>query len=48
MNVPQPDQVEKKHELLLFLFLTIVLAPTIAVSAIAGYGFFIWISQMLS
>lgn len=48
MNSPQQTQTGKKQELLLFLFLTIVLAPAIAVSAIVGYGFFIWISQMLS
>ncbi|HAG95764.1 MAG: nitrate reductase [Pseudomonadales bacterium] len=48
MNSPEPTQADKKQELLLFLFLTVVLAPAIAVAAIGGYGLFIWISQMLS
>ncbi|AUM13916.1 hypothetical protein [Ketobacter alkanivorans] len=48
MNSLDQTKVEKKSELMLFLFLTIVAAPAIAISAIAGYGLFIWVSQMLS
>lgn len=48
MNSLEQKTVEKKHELLLFLFLTVVAAPAVAVSAIGGYGLFIWVSQMLS
>jgi nitrate reductase NapE len=48
MHNTDQSHSEKKHELFLFLFLTIILAPAISVAAIGGYGFFIWISQMLS
>jgi nitrate reductase NapE len=31
-----------------FLFLAIVLAPVIAVLVVSGYGFLVWIFQMLA
>ena len=31
----------------MFLFLTVVLAPVLAVAAVGGYGFVVWILQML-
>jgi nitrate reductase NapE len=43
-----PDQApERRRELLVFLFLTVVLAPVLAVAIVGGYGFLIWISQMI-
>ena len=40
-----PDQ--KKEELRTFLFLTVVLVPGLSVIVVAGYGFIIWMSQLL-
>ncbi|WP_271271179.1 nitrate reductase [Aliamphritea hakodatensis] len=31
-----------------FLFLTGVIAPAVAVSVVVGYGFIVWISQILT
>jgi nitrate reductase NapE len=41
------SEPNKKDELKSFLFLTVVLAPVVAVTIVSGYGFTIWISQML-
>lgn len=38
----------RAEELRSFLFLTIVTAPVIAGVVIAGYGFLVWILQMLT
>jgi len=39
--------VEKRRELFVFLFLTLVLAPVIAVLVVAGYGFLVWMVQLV-
>jgi len=44
---PIPQKTERRRELLAFLFLTVVLAPVLAVAIVGGYGFLIWISQMI-
>jgi len=41
------SKVQKRDELKSFLFLTVILAPVLAVTIVSGYGFAIWISQML-
>ena len=41
------SEPKKKDELKSFLFLTVILAPVVAVNIVSGYGFTIWISQML-
>lgn len=38
----------KRRELQLFLFLTVVLFPVLAVGIIAAYGFIVWMWQLLS
>ena len=38
----------RKRELRAFLFLTVVLAPVIAVALVGGMGFTIWIYQMIA
>ena len=38
----------KKRELLMFLFLTIVLAPALAAGIVGAYGFVIWIYQLIA
>jgi len=42
-----PQKTERRRELLAFLFLTVVLAPVLAVAIVGGYGFLIWISQII-
>lgn len=45
-----PEHREKasvREELKAFLFLTVVLAPVLSVLIVAGYGFAVWIGQML-
>jgi nitrate reductase NapE len=37
----------KKRELIVFLFLTFVVAPVLAVIVVAGYGFCVWIYQII-
>ena len=39
---------EKKPELLSFLFLTVVLAPVLSVALVGGYGFAIWMIQLIA
>ena len=48
MSAEIDDHQEKKQELLLFLLLTVVLAPVLAVATIGIYGFAIWFSQILT
>jgi periplasmic nitrate reductase NapE len=34
--------------LLVFLFLTVVLAPMLAVAIVGGYGFMVWMYQLFA
>jgi len=38
----------RKQELIVFVFLTLVLAPVLAIATVGGYGLSIWVYQMLS
>jgi periplasmic nitrate reductase NapE len=38
----------KAQEMRAFLFLTIVLAPLLSVAIVGGYGFFVWMVQLLT
>lgn len=40
--------LEKRRELAVFLFLTLMLAPLIAVLVVAGFGFVVWMYQMIA
>ena len=40
--------VEKRQELTVLLFLTLVLAPLIAIAIVAGYGFVVWMYQLIA
>ena len=44
----KPVQYTKKEELRSFLFLTVVMAPVITGMIIAGYGFLVWMFQLIS
>ncbi len=37
----------KRRELLGFLFLTVIFAPALAVAIVGGYGFFVWMYQLI-
>jgi periplasmic nitrate reductase NapE len=41
-------QVEQRRELAVFVFLTFILAPFLAVITVAGYGFFVWMYQIIA
>jgi len=41
-------QTERKRELTMFVFLALVLAPIIAVIVVAGYGFAVWMYQLIA
>ena len=41
------DVPTKQRELAVFLFLAFVLAPIIAVIIVAGYGFVVWMYQIV-
>ncbi|WP_440905531.1 periplasmic nitrate reductase, NapE protein [Catenovulum sp. SX2] len=40
-------QTEKKRELKIFLFITVVLFPLLSIALVGAYGFSIWIYQLL-
>ncbi len=37
----------KRQELWGFLFLTVILAPALAVAIVGGYGFLVWMYQLV-
>ncbi|GAA5317637.1 MAG: hypothetical protein AseanaTS_28420 [Candidatus Pelagadaptatus aseana] len=39
---------ERQRELRLFLFIVVVLFPILSVVLMGGYGFIVWMSQLLS
>lgn len=44
----QTGQPSRRSELALFLFITVVLFPVLAVMIVGGYGFAVWIYQMFA
>ena len=47
-NVPDNDKLQKRRELRAFLFLTVVLAPVLSVVIVGGYGFLVWMYQLIA
>lgn len=41
-------QIPRKHEFAAFLFLTVILAPMVTIALVGGYGFPIWIFQIMA
>ena len=39
---------QKKRDLLMFLFLTVVLAPVLSIGLMGAYGFTIWMYQLIA
>ena len=46
MADPSPD-LREKEELRSFLFLAVVMAPVLAVAVVGGYGFVVWMIQLI-
>jgi periplasmic nitrate reductase NapE len=44
----QPPPSTRQEELRTFLFLTVVTAPVLAVMIVGGYGFLVWMFQILT
>jgi len=40
--------VDKRRELTVFIFLTLISAPILAVVIVAGYGFLVWMYQIIA
>ncbi len=47
MTVESNGKGDRRRELKAFLFLTVILGPALAVAIVGGYGFAIWIGQIL-
>jgi periplasmic nitrate reductase NapE len=49
---PAPDAIDapstRQEELRSFLFFTIVMAPVLAVAIVGGYGFLVWMFQVVA
>ena len=41
-------ELQKRRELRAFLFLTILLAPLLSVVIVGGYGFLVWMYQLIA
>lgn len=41
------QQSDKSREFWAFILLTVVLAPVLSVAIVGGYGFLVWIYQLL-
>lgn len=48
MAEPASPPTTRKEELRAFLLLTVVTAPVLAVMIVGGYGFAVWIFQILT
>jgi periplasmic nitrate reductase NapE len=49
MSAPgTPEPATRRQELRVFLFLTVLLFPALAVAIVAGYGFLVWIWQIFT
>jgi periplasmic nitrate reductase NapE len=42
------SDLRKKEELRTWLFLTVVLAPVLAVAVVSGWGFVVWMFQVFA
>lgn len=42
------DRNAKSRELWAFILLTVVLAPVMSVAIVGGYGFLVWMFQLIS
>ncbi len=47
MDNEYSEEQQKVHERNTFIFLTVFLAPILSVIVVGGFGFIVWISQLL-
>ncbi len=47
MPQSNPPENQKQDELRSFLFLTAVMVPALSVIVVAGFGFIVWMSQLI-
>ena len=48
-NDPAPSELStRREELRSFLFFTVVMAPVLAVAVVGGYGFLVWMYQLIA
>ena len=43
-----PPSTTRREEATIFVLLTVVLAPVLSVAIVGGYGFAIWMYQLIS
>ena len=43
-----PSDARRKQELTVFLVLTLLLAPVLAITTVGGYGLGVWVYQMIA
>jgi nitrate reductase NapE len=43
-----PPKAERRREVFLFLFLAVVIWPVLAVAVVGGYGFLVWMYQLVA
>ena len=48
MAESQTHNDTRRQELLAFLFLTVVLAPAVTLAVVGGYGFVVWMYQLIA
>ncbi|WP_353861080.1 periplasmic nitrate reductase, NapE protein [Azospirillum formosense] len=46
-NPPLPDPGAKRREIAMFLILAVVIWPILSVAVVGGYGFLVWMSQII-
>lgn len=46
--MPSHEMPRRRQELIVFLLFTIFVAPALAIAFVGGYGFVIWMYQILS
>lgn len=47
-DIQSDQKASRRRELMGFLFLTVVLAPAVTVAIVGGYGFAIWMYQLVA
>ncbi len=48
MAESQTHNDTRRQELFAFLFLTVVLAPAVTLAVVGGYGFVVWMYQLIA
>ncbi len=47
-DIQSDQKTSRLRELMGFLFLTVVLAPAVTVAIVGGYGFIVWMYQLVA